>query len=66
MRAEWDERQKSNPMNGIMGSATGQPGANPIGNFDMAAFLAGSSKKDDAIAAPSTPSGNGGGGKKKR
>lgn len=61
MKAEWDERQKSNPMNSIMGSA-GQPGAG-VGNFDMAAFLAGSSKKDDESAAAS-PAGNGG--KKKR
>lgn len=61
MKAEWDERQKSNPMNSLMGSA-GQPGAG-VGNFDMAAFLAGSSKKDDESAAAS-PAGNGG--KKKR
>ncbi len=47
MRAEWEERQKSNPMNGLMGTAAGQPGASPMGNFDMAAFLAGSSKKDE-------------------
>ncbi|KAK5661495.1 hypothetical protein OQA88_11399 [Cercophora sp. LCS_1] len=45
MRAEWEERQKSNPMNGIMGAATGQPGA--AGGFDMAAFLAGSGKKEE-------------------
>ncbi|KAK3304521.1 uncharacterized protein B0T15DRAFT_536742 [Chaetomium strumarium] len=42
MRAEWEERQKENPMNAIMGAASGQ-NANPMGNFDMAAFLAGSS-----------------------
>ncbi|KAH8888193.1 O-acetylhomoserine ami [Thozetella sp. PMI_491] len=47
MRAEWEERQKNNPMNGLVGTATGQPGASPVGNFDMAAFLAGSSKKED-------------------
>lgn len=40
MRAEWEEQQKNNPMSSIMGG--GQPGANPMGNFDMAAFLAGS------------------------
>lgn len=61
MRAEWEERQKSNPMNSLMGSATGQPGA---GNFDMAAFLAGSSKKEDGGAGASPAAGNGG--KKKR
>jgi len=72
MRAEWEERQKSNPMNGIMGAATGQPGA--AGGFDMAAFLAGSSsakKEDGADAARPIASGNGngngdGGGKKKK
>lgn len=42
MRAEWEERQKENPMNAIMGAASGQ-NANPMGNFDVAAFLAGSS-----------------------
>lgn len=47
-------------MNSIMGSATGQQGA---GNFDMAAFLAGSSKKDEGDAG-SSPAGNSG--KKKR
>lgn len=41
MRAEWEENQKNNPMNSIMGG--GQPGS----NFDMAAFLAGSNKKDE-------------------
>ncbi len=51
MRAEWEERQKANPMNGLMGSASGQPGANPMG-FDMAAFLAGTSKKEEADASP--------------
>jgi ER membrane protein complex subunit 7 len=47
MRAEWEERQKSSPMNSIMGGGAGQPGANPMGNFDMAAFLAGSQKKGE-------------------
>ncbi|KAK4156692.1 Cys/Met metabolism PLP-dependent enzyme-domain-containing protein [Chaetomidium leptoderma] len=41
MRAEWEDRQKENPMNAIMGAASGQ-NSNPMGNFDMAAFLAGS------------------------
>jgi O-acetylhomoserine/O-acetylserine sulfhydrylase len=41
MRAEWEERQKENPMNSLMGAASGQS-ANPMGSFDMAAFLAGS------------------------
>ena len=42
MRAEWEQRQKENPMNALMGAAQGE---NPMANFDMAAFLAGSSKK---------------------
>ncbi|KAK4130926.1 hypothetical protein BT67DRAFT_389898 [Trichocladium antarcticum] len=46
MRAEWEERQKENPMNAVMGASTGQ-GVNPLGNFDMAGFLAGSSAKAD-------------------
>jgi len=62
MRAEWEERQKSNPMNGIMGAATGQPGAG--GSFDVAAFLAGSAKKDEVHPVP--VSGNGEGKRKKR
>jgi O-acetylhomoserine/O-acetylserine sulfhydrylase len=60
MRAEWEERQKENPMNAIMGAASGQ-NASPMGNFDMAAFLAGSGSKAEE--------GNGKGkaeGKKKR
>lgn len=79
MKAEWDERQKTNPMNGIMGAATGQAGANPMAGFDMASFLAGSSKKgaDAGTSGSSSPaaaaasnaevaksSGGGGGGKK--
>lgn len=64
MRAEWEERQKSNPMNGIMGAATGQPVAG--GSFDMAAFLAGSGKKDEGSPGPASGSGNGEGKRKKR
>ncbi|KAM7218793.1 ER membrane protein complex subunit 7 [Rhypophila decipiens] len=68
MRAEWEERQKSNPMNNIMGAATGGGGAGS--NFDMAAFLAGSSSKkegDNGAVTTTTGSetpGNGGGGGK--
>jgi hypothetical protein len=40
MRAEFEERQKSSPMNSILG---GQQSGNPL-DFDMAGFLAGSSK----------------------
>lgn len=42
MRKEWEESQKSNPMNSIMGG-----GQSPASNFDMAAFLAGSSSADN-------------------
>ncbi|KAK3371771.1 hypothetical protein B0T24DRAFT_630380 [Lasiosphaeria ovina] len=64
MRAEWEERQKTNPMNGIMGAATGQPGASSgVGNFDMAAFLAGTSAKkggsDGGAAAASSAADSG-------
>lgn len=47
MRAEWEENQKKNPMNALMGAASGQQAANPMANFDMAAYLAGSGKKED-------------------
>ncbi|KAF9878507.1 hypothetical protein CkaCkLH20_03999 [Colletotrichum karsti] len=66
MRAEFEERQKSNPMNSLLGGGGGggQPGANPMGNFDMAAFLAGSNSgsKNDASSGSGTSSGGGGGG----
>ncbi len=52
MRAEFEERQKTNPMNSILSGAA--PGTGP-GGFDLAAMLAGSGKKE---------SGNGGGSKK--
>ncbi|KAL7799852.1 hypothetical protein V8C37DRAFT_407373 [Trichoderma ceciliae] len=44
LRAEFEERQKESPMNAIMANAQG--GQNPLGNFDMAAYLAGSGKKE--------------------
>ncbi|KAH9908056.1 hypothetical protein F4778DRAFT_777422 [Xylariomycetidae sp. FL2044] len=55
MKAEFEEQQKKNPMNSLMGGS--QAGASPMGNFDMAAFLAGQ-KKDDSESSGS----NGGGG----
>ncbi|OLN86296.1 ER membrane protein complex subunit 7 [Colletotrichum chlorophyti] len=68
MRAEFEERQKSNPMNSILGGGA-QPGANPMGNFDVAAFLAGSGKKDDsaptATDSGSSPAGGSNGKKEK-
>ncbi|TEA16597.1 ER membrane protein complex subunit 7 [Colletotrichum sidae] len=67
MRAEFEERQKSNPMNSILGGGGAQPGASPMGNFDVAAFLAGSgnTKKDEPAAASGTTSSSGGGSGKK-
>lgn len=62
MKAEWEESQKKNPMNSIMGAATGQSGGSPVGNFDMAAYLAGSGKKE----APSAGAAGGNGKKAKR
>lgn len=59
MRAEWEQRQKENPMNALMGAASGQP-ANPMGNFDVAAFLAGSSS-----SKPDEGNGGSGSGKAK-
>lgn len=43
MRAEFEERQKSSPASSLLAGA--QPGGNPLGNFDAAAWLAGSGKK---------------------
>jgi len=62
MRAEFEEQSRKSPMNSML--AGPQPGSNPMGNFDVAGFLAGqtggSSKEE-----PSEPSsGNGNGGKK--
>jgi O-acetylhomoserine/O-acetylserine sulfhydrylase len=61
MRAEWEEGLKENAMISIMGAASGQC-ANPIGNFDMASFLAGSGSKTDE----GNGKGKAEGGKKKR
>lgn len=44
-RAEWEASQKENPVNSLL-SGGGQQQANPLGNFDMAAYLAGSNKKE--------------------
>ncbi|KAK3397187.1 hypothetical protein B0T20DRAFT_415477 [Sordaria brevicollis] len=66
MRAEWEENQKKNPMNALMGGG----GAPAASNFDMAAFLAGTSntKREEPAgdAAASTGSGAHQGGKKRR
>ncbi|KAK0740231.1 hypothetical protein B0T18DRAFT_290398, partial [Schizothecium vesticola] len=47
MRAEWEERQKSNPINSIMGAASGGAAGGGTGSFDMASFLAGSAGKKE-------------------
>jgi hypothetical protein len=41
MRAEFEERQKSSPL-------TGNPAANPLQNFDAAAWLSGANKRTEA------------------
>ncbi|KAI9901642.1 hypothetical protein N3K66_003459 [Trichothecium roseum] len=50
IKAEFEARQKEGPMSSLMGGGGGGSGAggqqNPIGDFDMAAYLAGSNKKD--------------------
>ncbi|GAP87943.1 hypothetical protein SAMD00023353_1600550 [Rosellinia necatrix] len=59
-RAEFEEQSKKNPMNSLMSGP--QAGGSPMGNFDVAGFLAGqgSGKKDE----PDTSSGPGNGGKR--
>lgn len=63
MKAEWEESQKKNPMASLMGGG-GQASPNPLGNFDMAAYMSGSGKKEDVTAEASSGgnSGNGGNG----
>jgi hypothetical protein len=56
MKAEFEARQREGPMAALGG---GQQ-QNPLGNFDMAAFLAGSGKKDGAGAGAGAGSGNDG------
>jgi O-acetylhomoserine/O-acetylserine sulfhydrylase len=53
MRAEFEASQKKSPMNSLLsgGGGGGQQAENPLGNFDMAAYLAGSSKKETGSAA---------------
>ncbi|KAG5926659.1 hypothetical protein E4U42_003070 [Claviceps africana] len=45
-KAEFEASQRNSPLNAVMGGAGGAQ-QSPLGNFDMAAFLAGSGKKDD-------------------
>jgi hypothetical protein len=57
LKAEFEQHQREGPMNAIFGAASGQnqQQQSPLGNFDMAAYLAGSGKKEGS------GSGNGGG-----
>lgn len=60
-RAEFEEQSKKNPMNSLMGGP--QPGSNPMGNFDVAGFLAGqgSSSKEESAETSSKNGGKKGG-----
>jgi ER membrane protein complex subunit 7 len=63
MRAEFEEQSRKSPMNSML--AGPQAGSNPMGNFDVAGFLAGqSSGSKDEPSEPSSGNGNGNGGKK--
>ena len=46
IKAEFEHRQREGPMGAIFGAASGQTQQqeSPLGNFDMAAYLAGSKK----------------------
>ncbi|KAH7153052.1 hypothetical protein EDB81DRAFT_790371 [Dactylonectria macrodidyma] len=63
LRAEFENHQKQSPMNAVMSGGQGG-GDNPLGNFDMAAYLAGSGKKDSGSGSGSGSSGKGQGGKR--
>lgn len=46
MKAEYEATQKAGGLSGMVAGQLGQPeNANPVANFDAAAWLAGSSKK---------------------
>lgn len=48
-RAEFEASQKNSPMNAFLTGNAGESGKkNPLNNFDMAAYLAGSNKKEAA------------------
>ncbi|KAI0395949.1 hypothetical protein F5Y17DRAFT_421311 [Xylariaceae sp. FL0594] len=64
MRAEFEEQSRKNPMNSML--AGPQAGSNPMGNFDMAGFLAGQSsgsgnRDEQTSEQQPSPSGNGNG-----
>ncbi|KAI1432459.1 hypothetical protein GGR50DRAFT_674339 [Xylaria sp. CBS 124048] len=71
MRAEFEEQSKKNPMNSLM---TGSQGSgSPMGNFDMAGFLAGQGNNNNnnnnnnkGESDSGSGSGSGNGGRKKR
>jgi hypothetical protein len=64
MRAEWEENQKKSPVNNLL--AGGSASSNPMSNFDMAAYLSGSGKKEEAsVDEESSGAGSGGNGGKK-
>lgn len=66
MRKEWEESQKNGgPMAGLMGGGGNQASPNPIQNFDMAAFLAGSSSNKDSGSGSGNNGGNSGAKKEK-
>lgn len=56
MRAEFEEQRKNSALSGVM---SGQASSdNPLTNFDMAAYLAGSKTKESGSAAPASNGGN--------
>lgn len=52
LKAEFEARQREGPMAAMSGQQQ-----NPLGNFDMAAFLAGSGKKEGGAGAGSVSDG---------
>lgn len=59
LRAEFEAQQKSGPMSAVMGGGQGGADNNPLGNFDMAAYLAGSGKKDTGSGSGSASASTG-------
>jgi ER membrane protein complex subunit 7 len=56
MRAEFEAQRKNSPLNAAMSGQSS--GDNPLTNFDMAAYLAGSKPKESS--SPANNGGNGG------
>ncbi|KAG7104130.1 ER membrane protein complex subunit 7 like [Verticillium longisporum] len=62
MRREFEEAQRSNPMSSLLGGAANQAGGgggNPMGNFDVAGFLAGGGSSSGSGAASGSGKKNG-------